>query len=82
MGVGYGAIGGAASALVAPLVRDGLYGGTETVTTTDNGNGTATQTTSYNNTAFNAITAGIATLSGGLAAGLAGQNAQAGCVAE
>ena len=67
--------------MVAPLVRDGLYNGTETVTTTDNGNGTLTQTTSYNNTAFNAITAGIATLSGGLAAGLAGQNAQAGATA-
>ncbi|CAB3680276.1 hypothetical protein LMG24076_02391 [Trinickia soli] len=77
-GCGGGAIGGAASALVAPLIRDGLYNGSETVTTTDNGNGTLTQTTSYNNTAFNAITAGIATLSGGLAAGLAGQNAQAG----
>jgi filamentous hemagglutinin len=73
-----GAIGGATSALIAPLVRDGLYDGTQTVTTTDNGDGTLTQTTSYNNSAFNAITAGIATLSGGLAAGLAGANVQAG----
>jgi len=73
-----GAIGGAASALVAPLVRDALYDGSETVTTADNGNGTLTQTTSYNNSAFNAITAGIATLTGGLAAGMAGANAQAG----
>lgn len=77
-GVGYGAIGGAASALVAPLIRDGLYDGTQSVTYTDNGDGTLTQTTSYNNSAFNAITVGLATLSGGLAAGLAGQNAQAG----
>jgi filamentous hemagglutinin len=76
-----GAIGGATSALIAPLVRDGLYDGTQTVTTTDDGDGTLTQTTSYNNSAFNAITAGIATLSGGLAAGLAGGNAQAGATA-
>ena len=54
-----GAIGGAASAIVAPLVGDGLYDGTQTITTTDNGDGTLTQTTSYDNTAFNAITAGI-----------------------
>ncbi|MFP4899385.1 beta strand repeat-containing protein [Paraburkholderia sp. BR14261] len=73
-----GAIGGATSALIAPLVRDGLYDGSQTVTTTDNGDGTLTQTTSYNNSAFNALTAGIATLSGGLVAGLAGTNAQAG----
>lgn len=59
-------------------MRDGLYGGSQTVTDTDNGDGTVTQTTSYDNTAFNAITASIATLSGGLAAGLAGANAQAG----
>ena len=77
-GVGYGAIGGAASAIVAPLVRDGLYNGTQTVTVSGNGDGTLTQTTSYNNSAFNAITVGLATLSGGLAAGLAGANAQAG----
>ncbi len=73
-----GAIGGATSALVAPVIRDGLYDGTQSVTYTDNGDGTLTQTTSYNNSAFNAITVGLATLSGGVAAGLAGQNAQAG----
>lgn len=73
-----GAIGGATSALIAPLVRDGLYNGSETVTTTDNGNGTLTQTTSYNNKAFNAITDGISAVSGGLAAALAGANAGAG----
>jgi len=77
-GVGYGAIGGAASALVAPLVRDALYDGTQSVTYTDNGDGTLTRTTSYNNSTFNAITAGIATLGGGLAAGLTGASAQAG----
>jgi hypothetical protein len=76
-----GAVGGAASALVAPLVRDGLYGGTQTVTTTDNGDGTLTQTTSYNNSAFNALTTGIAMLTGGVAAGLTGTNAQAGTAA-
>ncbi|MET1500913.1 filamentous hemagglutinin N-terminal domain-containing protein [Burkholderia sola] len=73
-----GAIGGATSALIAPLVRDGLYNGSEMVTTTDNGNGTLTQTTSYNNKAFNAITDGISAVSGGLAAALAGANAGAG----
>lgn len=73
-----GAIGGAASALVAPVIRDDLYGGTQTVTYTDNGDGTLIQTISYDNSAFNALTAGIATLTGGLAAGLGGANAQAG----
>jgi filamentous hemagglutinin len=73
-----GAIGGATSALIAPLVQSALYNGTQTVTYTDNGDGTITQTTSYNNTAFNAMTTSIAALSGGLAAGLAEANAQAG----
>jgi filamentous hemagglutinin len=76
-----GAMGGATSALVAPLIRDGLYNGTQTVTTTDNGDGTLTRTTSYNDSAFNAITVGLATLAGGLTSGLAGANAQAGATA-
>jgi hypothetical protein len=37
-----------------------------------NFDGSVTQIIGYSNTAFNAIAAGIATLSGGLAAGLAG----------
>ncbi|WP_231663616.1 DUF637 domain-containing protein, partial [Ralstonia solanacearum] len=64
-----GAIGGAASAVVAPLVRDALYNGSQTVTTVDNGNGTLTQTTHYNNATFNAATTALAMLAGG---GLAG----------
>ena len=59
-------------------MQSALYNGTQTVTYADNGDGTITQTTSYNNTAFNAMTTSIAALSGGLAAGLAGANAQAG----
>jgi filamentous hemagglutinin len=73
-----GAIGAGASAIASPYVRDALYDGTQTVTTTDNGNGTLTQTTSYNNPMLNTITTGIAALGGGLAAGLAGGNGQAG----
>ncbi|KVM84608.1 filamentous hemagglutinin N-terminal domain-containing protein [Burkholderia stagnalis] len=73
-----GAIGGATSALVAPLVRDGLYNGTQSVTYTDNGDGTVTKTTRYNNNAFNAITDGISAVGGGLAAALAGTNVDAG----
>ncbi|WP_275921652.1 two-partner secretion domain-containing protein [Burkholderia sola] len=73
-----GALGGATSALVAPFLRDSLYGGTQAITVTDNGDGTLTKATSYDNAVFNAITAGSATLSGGLATGIAGGNAQTG----
>ncbi|WP_231748491.1 adhesin [Burkholderia latens] len=73
-----GALGGATSALVAPFLRDSLYGGTQTITVTDNGDGTLTQATSYDNAVFNAITVGSATLSGGLATGIAGASAQTG----
>lgn len=73
-----GAIGGAASAIVAPLVRDGLYDGTQTVTTTDNGDGTSTQVTSYNNNGFNAATVAASMLAGGSLAALMGQSPTAG----
>ncbi|MFC4420209.1 hypothetical protein ACFO7E_11985, partial [Cupriavidus pampae] len=72
-----GAIGGATSAIVAPVVRDGLYGGGESVTTTFNADGTITTTTSYNNPAYNAMTAAIAMLAGGGLAAALGQNANA-----
>ncbi|WP_144409715.1 hypothetical protein [Cupriavidus basilensis] len=72
-----GAIGGATSAIVAPLVRDGLYDGTQTVV--DNGNGT--QTTSYNNLGYNAATVAIAMLAGGGLASVLGQNATAAALA-
>ncbi|WP_250888201.1 filamentous hemagglutinin N-terminal domain-containing protein [Ralstonia solanacearum] len=71
-----GAIGGAASAVVAPLVRDALYNGSQTVTTVDNGNGTLTQTTHYNNATFNAATTALAMLAGGGLASALGADAQ------
>ncbi len=73
-----GAIGGATSAVLAPMIRDALYDGTQTVTYTDNGNGTIAQATSYDNTAINLITQSLATIAGASAAGLAGANARAG----
>nr|WP_231106328.1 filamentous hemagglutinin N-terminal domain-containing protein [Ralstonia solanacearum] len=71
-----GAIGGAASAVIAPLVRDALYSGSQTATTVDNGNGTLTQTTHYNNATFNAATTALAMLAGGGLASALGANAQ------
>lgn len=71
-----GAIGGAASAVVAPLVRDALYNGSQTVTTVDNGNGTLTQTTRYDNATFNAATTALAMLAGGGLASALGTSAQ------
>lgn len=76
-GAGYGAIGGATSAVVAPLIRDGLYDGKQTVTTVDNGNGTQTVATSYDNRVYNAATAAIAMLAGGAMAGALGRDANA-----
>ncbi|WP_081073515.1 filamentous hemagglutinin N-terminal domain-containing protein [Burkholderia stagnalis] len=73
-----GAIGGAASAIATPYVRDSLYDGKQTVTVTDNGDGTLTQVTSYNNGTTNAVIGGVAALAGGLTSGLAGADAQAG----
>ena len=73
-----GAIGGAASAIATPYVRDSLYDGKQTVTVTDNGDGTSTQVTSYNNGTTNAVIGGVAALAGGLTSGLAGADAQAG----
>nr|WP_254706876.1 hemagglutinin [Ralstonia pseudosolanacearum] len=71
-----GAIGGAASAAVAPLVRDALYNGSQTVTTVDNGNGTLTQTTHYDNATFNAATTALAMLAGGGVASALGTSTQ------
>ncbi|CAG2133597.1 beta strand repeat-containing protein [Cupriavidus plantarum] len=72
-----GAIGGAASAIAAPLIRDGLYDGTQTVV--DNGDGT--QTIKYENTGYNAATVALATLIGGSAGQLLGTNATAAALA-
>ena len=76
-GVGYGVIGGAASALAAPLIRDGLYGGSQTVI--DNGDGT--QTIKYGNVGYNATTVALAALIGGAAGALLGTNATAAALA-
>ncbi|MDR6743066.1 filamentous hemagglutinin [Herbaspirillum sp. 1173] len=69
-----GAIGGAASALVAPLIRDGLYAGSETVKTIVNGN-EKTTITSYNNQDYNAAITALSLLTGGSLAALLGRDA-------
>ena len=70
-----GAVGGATSAVVAPLVRDALYDGSETVTTTNNPDGSATISTSYNNANYNAAVTAISMLAGGGLASALGTNA-------
>lgn len=80
-GCGGGAIGAATSAVLTPLLRDALYNGTETVTYTDNGDGTVTKTTSYDNPAINASIALIAGLSGAGLSGVLGQNPNGGVTA-
>lgn len=70
-GAGYGAIGGAASALAAPLIRDAIYDGSQTVV--ENADGT--RTTQYNDLGSNAAIAALATLVGGTAGALLGTNA-------
>ncbi|EHP38838.1 hemagglutinin-related protein, partial [Cupriavidus basilensis OR16] len=72
-----GAVGGAASAIAAPLIRDGLYAGSQTVI--DNGDGTLT--VKYENTSYNAATVALATLIGGSAGALLGTNATAATLA-
>ncbi|MFK0379915.1 DUF637 domain-containing protein [Pandoraea sp. NPDC090278] len=80
-GCGGGAIGAATSAVLTPLLRDALYNGSETVTYTDNGDGTVTKTTSYDNPAINASIALIAALSGAGLSGVLGQNPNGGVTA-
>lgn len=57
------------------MVRDGLYNGSQTVTSVDNGDGAQTVTTSYNNPTYNAVTAAISMLAGGTLAGILGSSA-------
>jgi filamentous hemagglutinin len=78
MGCGGGAVGAATSAILAPLIRDAQYSGEQTTTVTDNGNGTATFTSTYGNPVYNMVTTALATLAGGAAANALGYNAQAG----
>jgi filamentous hemagglutinin len=69
-----GAVGGATSAVVAPLVRDTLYNVQDTTTTVNNGDGTQTTTVAYNNSAYNAATDALAILAGGGIAAALGLN--------
>lgn len=69
-----GAIGGAASSLVAPLIRDGLYAGSESVKTIVNGN-EQTTITSYNNKDYNAAITALSLMTGGTLAALLGRDA-------
>ena len=69
-----GAIGGAATALVAPLIRDALYSGSQTVTYSAAGGGQILQTTSYDNSVFNALTVGTSMAISGAVAGMVGVN--------
>nr|WKF59905.1 Toxin CdiA [Paraburkholderia busanensis] len=73
-----GAIGGATSAIVAPIVRDGLYDQSQTTTTTQNFDGSETQNVSYNNSLYNGLITGASMLTGGALAGAAGQNGMGG----
>ncbi|MGT2456173.1 DUF637 domain-containing protein [Cupriavidus basilensis] len=66
-----GAIGGAASAIAAPLIRDAIYDGSQTVV--ENADGT--RATQYNDLGSNATIAALATLVGGAAGALLGTNA-------
>ncbi|WP_230680155.1 DUF637 domain-containing protein, partial [Ralstonia solanacearum] len=76
-----GAVGAATSAILAPLMRDALYGDAQTSTLTDNGNGTATLTTNYSNPAINAAVVALSTMAGGAVANAIGANANAGAAA-
>ncbi|WP_080425144.1 filamentous hemagglutinin N-terminal domain-containing protein [Burkholderia ubonensis] len=69
-----GAIGGATSALVAPVVRDALYDGKENVNYVEGADGTVAKVTSFDDSTLNALTAGISTMAGGALASAAGQN--------
>ncbi|HHL4080533.1 two-partner secretion domain-containing protein [Burkholderia sola] len=73
-GCASGAIGGAASALVAPVVRDALYNGQDNTNYVERADGTVEKVTSFDDPGLNALTAGISTMAGGALASAAGQN--------
>ncbi|WP_063899584.1 filamentous hemagglutinin N-terminal domain-containing protein [Burkholderia ubonensis] len=73
-GCASGAIGGATSALVAPVVRDALYDGKENTNYVERADGTVEKVTRFDDPALNALTAGISTMAGGALASAAGQN--------
>ncbi|WP_443114103.1 two-partner secretion domain-containing protein [Herbaspirillum seropedicae] len=70
-----GAVGGAGSALVAPLIRDGLYDGNETVKAINNGDGTKSIVTSYDNQTYNSVVTALSLMTGGGLAALLGRDA-------
>src|SRR6185312_6832537 len=69
-----GAIGGATSAVVAPMVRDALYDGSQSVQYVEGADGSLSKVTTYDNTLYNAMTAGVSTLAAGAFGSLAGVN--------
>ncbi|WP_249190421.1 MULTISPECIES: filamentous hemagglutinin N-terminal domain-containing protein [unclassified Burkholderia] len=73
-GCASGAIGGAASALVAPVVRDALYNGQDNTNYVERADGTVEKVTGFDDPGLNALTAGISTMAGGALASAAGQN--------
>ncbi|KVN42198.1 adhesin [Burkholderia pyrrocinia] len=73
-GCASGAIGGATSALVAPIARDALYDGKEKVDYVEGADGTVAKVSSFDDSTLNALTAGLSTLAGGALASAAGQN--------
>ncbi|WP_063888328.1 filamentous hemagglutinin N-terminal domain-containing protein [Burkholderia ubonensis] len=73
-GCASGAIGGATSALVAPVVRDALYDGKENTNYVERADGTVEKVTRFDDPALNALTAGISTMAGGALASAAGKN--------
>ncbi|MHC6085209.1 two-partner secretion domain-containing protein [Ralstonia solanacearum] len=72
-----GAAGAMASAIIAPLVRDALYGDTQTAF--PNGDGSVTD--AYRNPVFNMTTVALSTMAGGAVANALGASATAGAAA-
>lgn len=74
-----GAAGAMTSAILAPLVRDSLYGGSDTQTAFQNLDGSITD--AYRNPVFNMVTVALAGLAGGSVANALGTSATAGAAA-
>ncbi len=72
-----GAAGAMASAIIAPLVRDALYGDTQTAF--PNANGSVTD--AYRNPVFNMLTVALSSMAGGAVANALGASATAGAAA-
>ena len=74
-----GAAGAMTSAILAPLVRDSLYGAGDTQTAFPNGDGTFTD--AYRNPVFNMVTVALSQMAGGAVADALGASATAGAAA-